>query len=98
MTKTRNGKTEFRFHRPGARQVFLAGDFNDWDKATLPMRREPNGYWCCRLQLPEGVYQFRYYADGEWYTDYAAFGIAWAPFGCNSVLVMPDSDLRGVPL
>jgi hypothetical protein len=40
----------------------------------------------------------RYYADGEWYTDYAAFGIAWAPFGCNSVLVMPDSDLRGVPL
>jgi 1,4-alpha-glucan branching enzyme len=98
MTKTCNSKTEFRFHRPGAQRVFLAGDFNDWDEAALPMGREPDGDWCCRIQLAGGVYQFRYYADDEWYTDYTdhvAYGIKCAPFGCNSVLVMPDWDLRG---
>ena len=98
MTKTCNDEIVFRFHRPGALSVFLAGDFNDWDKAAFPMRQEPDGDWCCELQLPEGVYQFRYYADGEWCTDFPARGIAWAPFGCNTVVVSPDSDLRGVPL
>ncbi len=95
MTKTHHRETKFRFFRPGARQVFLVGDFNNWDKAALPLNREPNGDWCGRLSLPEGVYQFRYYADGEWYTDYAAFGIEYTPLGCNSVLVVSDSHWCG---
>ena len=48
MTRTLNGNGEFRFRRPSARQVFLAGDFNGWNHAAPPMRRRPNGNGVCR--------------------------------------------------
>ena len=98
MTKAFDGEVEFRFHRPSAERVSLVGDFNDWNKVAAPMCRQPNGDWCYRLRLPEGVYQFRYYADGEWCTGKTVFGIEHCPFECNSVLVTSYSDLCGVPL
>jgi hypothetical protein len=42
------------------------------------------------LRLPPGTYEFRYMAAGEWFTDYAAFGINKNMFGqYNSVLRIP---------
>jgi len=36
------------------------------------------------------VYEFRYFADGRWFTDYAAFGLTRNPFReMNSVLRIP---------
>jgi 1,4-alpha-glucan branching enzyme len=81
-----NGEFEFHFFRPQAQDVHLLGDFNDWDREALPMTREDNGDWVCRLRLPRGTYQFKYLADGEWYADYAAFGLEWTPSGLNSVV------------
>ncbi len=98
MTRVFDGEMEFRFHRPSAERVSLVGDFNNWDKVAAPMSRQPNGDWCCRLRLPEGAYQFRYYADGKWYTEKTDLGIQCCPFECNSILVTSCSDLCGVPL
>ncbi|NLX23133.1 MAG: glycoside hydrolase [Phycisphaerae bacterium] len=79
-----DGAVEFHFLRPGAAQVSLAGDFNGWQPSFL-MDKRADGWWHCRLKLAPGIYQFRYQADGQWYNDYAAFGLEHGPFGLNSV-------------
>ena len=86
MVNVENGTAEFRFFRPDAQNVYLAGDFNDWRTDQLLMNRDASGHWSCRMQLPAGVYRFRYCADGVWYTDYAAFGVEPGQFGMDSVL------------
>ena len=83
----------FRFFRPGAHQVFLVGEFDQWAQGGRPMVRTPEGYWVAALRLPPGNHRFRYRADNQWYADYAAFGIEYGPFGPDSVVhVEPSSD------
>lgn len=80
---------EFRFFRPQATQVHLTGDFNGWREDELPMRRTHDGYWVAQMRLPAGEFRFRYCADGEWFTDFAAFGVEPGRFGLDSVLRVP---------
>jgi 1,4-alpha-glucan branching enzyme len=77
---------EFSFFRPGARQVHLAGEFNHWKHGDLPMLRAENGYWRARVKLPAGEFRFRYCADGEWFADFAAFGVEPGRFGLDSIV------------
>ncbi|MHC4982893.1 MAG: glycogen-binding domain-containing protein [Planctomycetota bacterium] len=77
---------EFRFYRPEAKQVHVTGDFNDWRDGELPMLRTADGYWVARVRLPAGEFRFRYCADGQWYTDFAAFGVTPGRFGLDSVV------------
>ncbi len=81
-----DGSVEFRFLRPEASSVALSGDFNGWHKTSMPMALGEDGWWRYRFLLAPGVYEFRYLADGQWFTDYAAFGLEPGPFGWNSVL------------
>jgi 1,4-alpha-glucan branching enzyme len=90
MTRLVNGGVEFRFYRPRALNVSLAGSFNRWDTTAQPMRKLENGWWGIMLHLPPGEYQFRYIADEEWYTDYASFGIERSRDEWNSVLFVPQ--------
>jgi 1,4-alpha-glucan branching enzyme len=83
---------EFRFFRPQAREVHLAGDFNKWREGELPMTPLDNGYWLARMRLPAGEFRFRYCADGEWFTDFAAFGVEPGRFGLDSVVRVPKSS------
>ncbi len=76
---------EFSFFRPEARRVFLAGEFNLW-RSDLPMLRSEDGYWHARMKLPEGVYRFRYCADGACFADFAAFGVEPGEFGLDGVV------------
>ena len=92
MTKTGNGIVEFRFYRPGARDVRLVGDFNGWS-AGAPMQSDGQGWWLARVELAAGDYRFRYVADGTWYTDFAAHGVEVTKLGWNSVLVVPPAPL-----
>jgi len=89
---------QFRFYRPQAKNVHLAGDFNDWREGELSMVRDQEGYWQARMHLPAGEFRFRYCADGEWYTDFAAFGVEPGRFGLDSVLLVPKKPLRTVAL
>lgn len=86
-----DGVVEFRFFRPGARRVHLVGDFNKWDLSATMMFREPDGNWVRCLRLERGTYRFKYLADGEWFPDYAAFGVEWGPLGVNSVAVIDEA-------
>lgn len=86
MVSVRSGVVEFKFYRPQAGQVHLAGDFNGWRLGELPMQQTEDGHWLARLRLPAGDFRFRYCADGQWYTDYAAFGLEPGRFGLDSVV------------
>ncbi len=98
VTQLPDGFVEFRFYRPGARQVTLAGEFNGWHETSLPMHLDKDGWWRYQLRLAPGYYQFRYVADGEWHTDYAAFGVEPGPFGLNSVVKVEAGPRgQGVP-
>jgi 1,4-alpha-glucan branching enzyme len=80
----------FSFFRPQAKAVHLAGEFNHWRHGDLPMLRTEKGYWQARLKLPPGEFRFRYCADGEWFADFAAFGVEPGRFGLDSVLRISD--------
>lgn len=58
----------------GASFAFLVGEFNEWDTASLPLKRDKNGGFSLEMSLPMGRdYQFRYLLDnGEWLNDAAA--------------------------
>lgn len=86
VTQVLDGTVEFEFYRPEAKQMFVAGDFNGWRETGLAMKKGADGRWRCRLRLAPGVYHFRYVGDGQWFNDYAAFGIDIGPYGINSVL------------
>ena len=94
VTLQGGNRAEFRFYRPQARQVFVVGDINGWNRTLTPMTRADSGEWTHITNLPQGVYQFKYLADGEWFLDYAAFGLEKGPFGWNSVLVVEPAPVR----
>lgn len=87
---------EFSFFRPQASHVHLAGEFNGWRHGELPMTRAENGYWMAKMRLPAGEFKFRYCADGQWFTDFAAFGVEPGRFGLDSVVRVPRPTLRMV--
>lgn len=90
MVDVRGQTATFEFFRPEAGEVFLAGDFNHWQERQIFLRRTEAGLWRVRLMLRPGRYEFRYCADGEWYTDFGACGLEPGRFGLNSVLLIPE--------
>jgi 1,4-alpha-glucan branching enzyme len=42
---------DFRVWAPNATKVWLVGDFNDWEKETIELFKEGNGYWS--ISVPE---------------------------------------------
>jgi 1,4-alpha-glucan branching enzyme len=47
-----------------AREVMLAGDFNNWDPKASPMRKGPDGVWHLNVLLEPGRHEYRFVADG----------------------------------
>ncbi len=88
-----DGTVQFTFICPHAERVAIAGDFNGW-QPTFAMTRLDESSWRSRLRLGPGVYQFRYCVDGQWYNDYAAFGLEHGPHGLNSVVKVESARRR----
>ncbi|MDE0885319.1 MAG: AAA family ATPase [Myxococcota bacterium] len=74
-----------------ANDVRIAGDFNGWvpDRGVLS-HVEANGrtrVWVKVLKLPPGIYQYRYFVDGQWRVDPENEESSPGPMGqTNSVL------------
>jgi chromosome partitioning protein len=80
----------FTYRNSSANAVQLAGDFNNWvpDK-NVETRRAPNGTWEKVVRLGPGVYQYRYFVDGQWVPDPSNPRRVEGPAGgVNSVLVI----------
>lgn len=73
-----------------AENVYLVGDFNEWDESTHEMEPLKDGRFKLTLELDKGSeYQFRYLVDkSEWHNDWEADKYVSNPFsGDNSVVV-----------
>lgn len=76
----------------GAKEVWLAGDFNSWSSVDTPMKKQKDGSFTVTIKLETGrEYQFRYLLDGKrWENDWAADKYMPAPFSNtdNSVVIV----------
>lgn len=75
----------------GAKKLYLAGEFNEWNPTVLPMRKA-KGVFTAKLELPTGSpYQYRYVTDeGIWLSDTEADCYVYSSFADadNSVVVL----------
>ena len=80
----------FTFKNPNVNEVQLAGDFNNWiPDQGVETRLGPNGTWEKVVRLGPGVYQYRYFVDGEWQPDPSNPRRVEGPAGgVNSVLII----------
>ncbi|HSB07379.1 MAG TPA: isoamylase early set domain-containing protein [Thermodesulfobacteriota bacterium] len=67
--KEKAKKVSFSFFAPHAESVSVAGEFNDWNPASHPMKKDKKGNWKASLNLGPGTYQYRFHVDGEWQND-----------------------------
>jgi hypothetical protein len=83
----------FSLSAPNAARVSIVGDFNDWNPATLPMRRSADGrVWEVEVRLPLGRYNYAFMVDGRLARDPGAPSTADDDFGApNSVLMVQGS-------
>lgn len=72
---------------PTAKQVQVAGSFNEWKPERTPLVAENNGRWTGNLHLSPGRHEYLFVVDGQWLPDPNARESVENPFGGkNSVL------------
>ncbi|MCX5694867.1 MAG: AAA family ATPase [Candidatus Omnitrophica bacterium] len=54
---------------PDAKEVYLAGEFNNWKLDENSRMERTNGCWTKRLNLDNGKYRYRFVIDGNWSED-----------------------------
>jgi 1,4-alpha-glucan branching enzyme len=64
----------FQYYAPSARQVSLAGDFNNWafgqNEKALNMTQSEDGTWSITVKLSPGRYRYKYVVDeSKWEKD-----------------------------
>lgn len=64
--KTPANGTLIQCRAPMAKQVFVAGTFNNWDPRATPMEKSRDGTWRAHLDLPPGRYEYKFLADDCW--------------------------------
>ena len=80
-------KIKFKFEAPGAEEVMLAGDFNNWDYTATPLKKSKGTLWQREVALKPGRYEYRFVVDGGWVTDPNNNNRVWNGLGTeNSVL------------
>ena len=80
-------ETAFRLDAPSAREVLLAADFTDWEKAPIKMIKGGGGVWHVKTSLAPGRHLYRFLVDGEWRNDPNHGEQVPNPFGTtNSVI------------
>ena len=89
---------EFSLNMPQARSVTVAGSFNNWSPARMPLQKTDQGVWRTTASLAAGRYEYRFVVDGEWLADPAAKECAPNPYGGqNSIKVVRSLVVPGTP-
>jgi len=103
MKKPSNGKgapqnsIPFSFAAPHARQVWLAGDFNNWDCESLPMYKGSDGVWYLSVSLTPGRHEYRFIADGVWRDDPTAQQKIANVMGSENCVKTVSAEINGGP-
>jgi 1,4-alpha-glucan branching enzyme len=67
--KPKRRKVTFIFAAPEAEKVTLVGDFNQWNAATHPMKKDADGVWRKAVMVYPGRYEYKFLVDGTWRLD-----------------------------
>jgi 1,4-alpha-glucan branching enzyme len=94
--KPKRRRTVFRVTAPEAHEVFLAGDFNDWDVRKHPMKKEKNGVWKKVTQLLPGRHEYKFLIDGQWHNDPASGWTCQNAFGTTNNVIEVEADQKRV--
>jgi hypothetical protein len=87
--RTRPNSVSLVFVKPEAKQVFVAGSFNQWRPEKTPLSPAGNGRWVGDLAVTPGKYEYLFVVDGQWIPDPNAKEAVQNPFGgWNSVLTV----------
>src|SRR5574341_1391087 len=73
----------------GVAQLYLVGDFNDWNETGTPMQKADDGSWSVKLTLEgDRDYQYRYRSEGGvWHNDWEADAYVRNPLGSDNSVV-----------
>ena len=64
-----------------AKQVSIAGSFNNWQPSAAPLTKCGGGRWRMDLALKPGTYEYRFVVDGNWTDDPLGNTFVANPFG-----------------
>jgi len=59
----------FSISAPQAKEVYVTGDFNNWQLDDAVRMQQNNGKWQKRINLHHGRYHYRFVIDGKWLED-----------------------------
>ncbi len=62
-------ETTLTVKAPEAKEVYLAGEFNNWKLDENSRMEQNNGSWSKRINLNSGKYRYRFVIDGNWSED-----------------------------
>lgn len=89
-SRVRTHVVHIEYFDPNAKQVFIAGTFNEWHAQVTEMIDLGHGRWAKELTLPDGEHEYRLVVDGTWKDDPHCPLSAPNPFGThNSLIVLP---------
>jgi 1,4-alpha-glucan branching enzyme len=90
LTKANIVNQSFSFKAPGAASVMLVGDFTQWQKNPINLRKQADGIWHVTVPLTPGEHHYRFLVDGEWRDDPECVLRMPNPFGSqNSIAIVP---------
>ncbi len=63
-------KVSFRFKAPeDSKKVSICGEFTNWEKNPLEMKKVGDNEWIAEIELEPGEYEYKVCVDGVWYND-----------------------------
>jgi 1,4-alpha-glucan branching enzyme len=77
---------EFTYTAPDAKKVFLAGEFNQWDTQSLPMKKGKDGVWRTKIELAPGRYEYKFFADNAWVEHLPGVELSSNPLGSQNFI------------
>ena len=88
----RGGVTRVVFELPAdvdAREAYICGDFNDWDREATRLTRHRDGRFSVTVPLESGrSYRYRFLLDGQrWENDWSAEAYAPNEYGGEDSLI-----------
>lgn len=86
-SSTSTSSVTFEYFAPEARQVILAGSFNNWNTQEVTLKKEKSGRWKVELDLTPGRYEYKYLVDGSWQNDQKPVACVRNPYGSSNSVV-----------
>lgn len=78
---------KFVLHALEAKEVYLSGEFNNWDTTSVPMKKSSAGEWQAEVDLAPGRYEYNFFVDGVWVEDPGCRERIANPFGTRNCVI-----------